>query len=183
MKECAFLVAAGFGVGIPLLLASTRIIASQLFLAIDHSWRKATIGSTRVARCAGIQDAASATTARSAAEHAYVRASVRDTPYRKTPDPLQPMPWVGKNRVIANAPDVPTATPASVTRSVSRSTSLAIPVRAAPSATRMPISLVRSVTEYAVTPNTPTTASINANPPNEARRVMSGRRSVSDSEL
>jgi ABC-type antimicrobial peptide transport system permease subunit len=31
MKECALLVAAGLGIGIPLTLASTRIIASQLF--------------------------------------------------------------------------------------------------------------------------------------------------------
>ena len=46
----------------------------------------------------------------------------------------------------------------------------------------MPISRVRSATEYEVTPKTPTTTNIMANPPNEAKSVMMGRRRVRDSE-
>ncbi len=46
----------------------------------DYSYRKATTGSTRIARRAGAHDAASTTLARSVAANKYVRLSVRETP-------------------------------------------------------------------------------------------------------
>src|SRR6059058_1014931 len=92
------------------------------------------------------------------------------------------MPSVGKKRVIANAQNVPTARPANATLRDSRKTKPAISWRAAPSATRIPISRVRSATEYEVTPKTPTTTNIMSNPPKEAKSVMMGRRRVRDSE-
>lgn len=45
-----------------------------------YSLRRATSGSTRMARRAGTQDAASTTHASSAAANPYVRLSVRETP-------------------------------------------------------------------------------------------------------
>src|SRR5580704_13257067 len=95
-----------------------------------YSWRNATIGSTRMARRAGTYPASVATAVRVRVTIAIVLGSFAETPKSICP-----------SRCAApSAHGIPTATPANVNSSVSRSTIPKIALRDAPSATRIPIS-------------------------------------------
>src|SRR5690348_14371955 len=78
--------------------------AGNFFFLTHHSWRRATIGSTRIARRAGIQHATRATTSRSAAVAANVSGSFA----------LTPNSWLATIFVDANAATIPTAIPGTI---------------------------------------------------------------------
>src|SRR5216684_2509156 len=109
---------------------------------LGYSYRKATKGSTKVARRAGKNDAATATSVRISATPPNVRGSYALTPYRK----------LLNRRVSANAARIPTPTPARANRKPSPTTIRKTSSGCAPSVTRIPISLVRCVTVYDMTP-------------------------------
>src|SRR5262245_4771658 len=108
----------------------------------DHSHRRAIIGSTFAARCAGIQQASSATAISSSGTAMNVTGSVALTP--KSSDFI--------NRVSAKEAANPIAMPASVSFIPCPVTILSTAPALAPSAIRTPISRVRCATEYAITP-------------------------------
>ena len=112
--------------------------------AVRHPYSdlSATRGSTRAARRAGTSAAARATSASSPATAPRVTGSLGFTP--KSSPPI--------TRVTASAPMRPSTTPANDSASVRRSTMRATSRPRAPSATRIPISRVRSATEYDSTP-------------------------------
>src|SRR5262245_18951998 len=107
-----------------------------------QSQRRATSGSTFVARRAGIQHASNATTISDNAITMNVSGSVALTPYSK----------LFIKRVAPYAASKPTTTPASASRSPCAMTSRSTSRASAPSAMRMPISRLRSPTANASTP-------------------------------
>src|SRR5262249_27188265 len=115
---------------------------TKVTIANDHSSASAATGATRGGRRAGRKPAATETTVSSAAAIANVAGSFGPTPNR-TPRARRPRP-------APAATPIATAIPVSVRPrpTISRSTRSAD----APSAMRMPISCVRSVTAYDITP-------------------------------
>src|SRR4029453_17989567 len=130
-----------------------------------HSLRSATSGSSRAARQAGTRHAAIATAVRRPVIEANVTGSVGETW----------MSTVLSTRLRPNAPRRPRPTPiASCTspwRRINQDTSFA----PAPSAIRTPISVVRCVTEYAITAYSPTDESTSAIRANNAKRLPKTR--------
>src|SRR2546425_2451113 len=108
----------------------------------DHSYRSATIGSTRVARHAGTQHAISATSANAAAAAASDTGSYGRTENSKLLSThVRPSDATSPTPSPANRSDIPC--PIASPRTSARE---------APSAIRSPISCWRCVTMYAVTP-------------------------------
>src|SRR2546421_4538650 len=127
-----------------------------------YSWRRATMGSTRMARRAGTYAAASVTSASRIATAANVSGSVGRT--SKSSDL--------RNRPSASAPAIPGANPSNTNFADSERISCRISPRAAPSATRIPTSRVRLETEQEITPTIPAAARISASAPNRLSRNM-----------
>src|ERR1039457_5812962 len=130
------------------------------------------MGSTRVARRAGIRQAPSATTPSIAATRANVAGS----------DGFTSNSRLVSNREAASAPANPAARPARMgpkARAIVRPRML---WRCAPSARRSPISGVRCATAYEITPYTPTTASARATLANSSRRAAWKRRWATEAE-
>ncbi len=96
------------------------------------------MGLTAAARRAGTNEATSATPKRSAVIVTKVHASSGSVSYRI---------W-SRNRVSAIAPPTPTASPTAVTAAPCATTDRITRAGGAPSASRTPISRVRSVTAY-----------------------------------
>ena len=107
-----------------------------------HSALRATIGSTFAALRAGIQQASNATISCRIAITVNVSGSVALTPKSKP----------CSNRVSAKAVSKPRPMPITINLMPCHKTSLRIALVCAPSASRMPISCVRSVTLPASTP-------------------------------
>jgi hypothetical protein len=99
------------------------------------------MGSTRVARRAGSQQAASATRPSSSATATNVHGSVAPTPKSTEVN----------TRVSASAPARPSATPSSTSLMLSPTTRCSTCSHQAPSAMRTPISWVRLATEKETT--------------------------------
>src|SRR5262245_32392858 len=109
---------------------------SSVFVRCDYSQRKATSGSTLAARRAGSITARAATTNISKAATARVRGSVGLTPNKR--DAIK--------RVTASDAGTPSAIPPSTSHRLSLKTIRSTPMGVAPSARRIPISLVRRAT-------------------------------------
>src|SRR3954453_2286706 len=133
----------------------------MLTLPVVYSYLNATIGSTFVALRAGPKQASSATDMSTTAAAANVTGSAGVNP--KSSDATM--------RVRAREATTPTATPIPAVNSPCPSTRPRMVLRLAPSAMRTPISLVRRVTEYAMTPYIPATASRSAVPANTPSRI------------
>ena len=95
-----------------------------------------------MARRAGTAQAASATIANNAITLAKTRGSSGRTPYIS----------VATTFCTDAAPTIPKIKPITTSSNPSRRTSLRMPARVLPSATRIPISRVRWATKYASTP-------------------------------
>ena len=106
--------------------------AERDYRGISYSWRSAIIGSTLMARRAGMQQAATATSVSETATAAKVSGSVGLTPNRR----------LLMKRVSASEVPRPMATPARVSFNPWETTSRRMPFGAAPRAMRMPISRV-----------------------------------------
>jgi hypothetical protein len=129
-----------------------KIRHSDFVIFSHHSVRIATMGSTRVARRAGNQQAISATTASANRAKLNERASNPPTPYSTLRNP-RPAPI---------APRIPIIKPARTSNIPCDRTRRKTSARYAPSARRMPSSRVRWVTVSAITPYNPTLASTSA---------------------
>jgi hypothetical protein len=66
------------------------------------------MGPTLAARRAGMSRAATTTKVKRKPDGKYLGLSVREIPYRKIPEPLDPIPYGGRKPVAAQAPSVPT---------------------------------------------------------------------------
>src|SRR5579872_988727 len=117
-----------------------------------YSHRKAVIGSTREARCAGRKPATAATPRRIEEETITAAGSFADTPNSMPVTSLPP----------ANATGTAMAMPIEISRSASPKIMRSTPLREAPKAIRTPISAVRRFTAYDWMPYSPTAASTNA---------------------
>ena len=105
--------------------------------AAGHSWRSARIGSTLVARSAGIRLASTATTMRNSAAPTMLTGSAGRT-------------WYSRGAIsgaAARAMAIPTAIPDIASNKPRLMTIRSTPRGSAPSAMRMPISRVRWLTE------------------------------------
>lgn len=120
------------------LMTMTRSISDSLdcFVKPAYSYRRATTGSTRVARRAGIQQAASATPINASVTATNVAGSEAFTPKSK----------LVIRRVSAKAAATPNTTPKKARRRPSLRTMRSTRPRSAPSAMRTPISRVRWLT-------------------------------------
>src|ERR1700679_2846960 len=114
----------------------------------NYSYFSATIGSTRIARRAGTQHAASVTTRTRIETPANVSGSVALTSNNR----------LDMNRVSASDAATPIAMPTTANLSAWAKTSRITCPRSAPSAMRIPISCVRCATLYEITPYIPTSA-------------------------
>src|SRR5262245_13834414 len=130
-----------------------------------QSARSAVIGSTAVARRAGTNAATTATATSSTADTTIVAGSAGSTPNSR--------PFRNRDSGIAAAP--PTARPMSAMAAPSPRIIRRISTRWAPSATRMPSSFVRWLTEKASTPATPTVAMTSASAANSPMSVAFSR--------
>src|SRR6185503_14250410 len=136
------------------------------------SYRSASIGSTFVARRAGTKLAARATPVSNTETATKVSGSVALTPNNN----------VDITRVTAIAPATPTATPISASVSAFPTTLLNTSPGRAPNAILMPISRVRWVTRYDVTPYSPTAAKTSARTANVASKTVLKRGVAADCE-
>ena len=107
-----------------------------------HSRRNATIGSTRVARVAGTQQASVTISENRTAAEPYVAGSRGVTPYN----------MLSRRRARNAAPPSPTSRPAANNPNPRRRINSRMARVSAPSAIRTPISDVRLATPYARTP-------------------------------
>src|SRR5258708_35945376 len=127
-----------------------------LVLTAGHySYLRATIGSTLAALRAGSSAASAATTIISMDAIEMVAGSVGLTPNNN--------PEMSRDATSANG--TPMAMPASTSNKLSRSTIPSMLARVAPSASRMPISLVLRAAVYDITPYNPRQASRTAKRP------------------
>src|SRR4030095_9875756 len=110
-----------------------------------HSYLKAFTGSTRQARRAGKRAAIKAVITKVKAAPAIVHGSCLETPKRT----------VSINRVNVNAAARPAAIPATAGISESLTIGRITADLCAPSATRIPISVVRHLTVYVIMPKIP----------------------------
>src|SRR5262249_27566350 len=120
-------------------------VSSLVFIlgnAGAYSHRSATIGSTFAALRAGIQHADKATNSNNAATAPYVHASVGRTSNNKS----------SIHRVRAKAADNPIATPIKANFKPGPTISSSTARDCAPKAIRTPISCLRCVTVYDITP-------------------------------
>src|SRR5436190_19280740 len=118
---------------------------SQVTRHFFHSARKATMGSTRVARRAGNHAAKNATTETSSTMAANVNGSDAPTPKRT----------LFNKRVAAEAPDTPITRLIATIARAGPTTRRKIEVFPAPRALRIGLSAVRGETEQACTPYIP----------------------------
>src|SRR5580698_7212035 len=132
---------------------------------LRHSCRRAIIGSTPAARLAGNQHATSATPTSPTATTAIVTGS----------NGLTPKSSVCISRVSSNAAADPIATPSTANLTPCPTIIPSTSRSSAPRAMRIPISFVRCVTEYEITPNTPTAASTSAITPNAPTSINVNR--------
>src|SRR6266850_700731 len=107
-----------------------------------YSYRSETIGSTRIARRAGIQQARQPTIRISAAPAENVHGSLDFTPYNS----------LAITRTAPSAPAAPSAAPHARRVSPCPMTIRSTSAGPAPNAIRTPISRVRRATEYDTTP-------------------------------
>src|SRR5262245_5892124 len=131
----------------------------------NYSDLSAIAGSTRAARRAGTPDARIATITSTAATPANTIGSLSLTSYS----------WAPNKPDNANAPAVPTASPASAGVRPVLIVHWTMSADLAPNAIRMPISFVRWPTTYATTPYTPIAASRSATTPNAPTSSVSTR--------
>ncbi len=110
--------------------------------AVFYSARRATSGSTFVARRAGMEHASSAMLTNMTAAATKVAGSVAVTPKSR----------LAITRVRATAAGIPMATPSSAKTRPCRTTSVNTSFRVAPRAVRIPSSWVRWATAYEITP-------------------------------
>ena len=148
----------------------TTFVNTSVMLHSDtgrtHSFRNVTIGSTFVARRAGIQQASE--------RHARQQQRDRHEGQRiGRADAVQQSLDQARERITAASK--PVARPRPVSNSPCLSISRNTSPRPAPSAMRMPISRVRRLTAYDITPYKPTPASSNAINPNRLVNVEAMR--------
>src|SRR6185295_8495658 len=141
------------------------LIAQFCAAAPVYSVLSAFVGEIDAARLAGMIAAKNAEIARAPAATDKASGSQLETPYS----------WAEIRRPAPMANGTPNSRPTSTRAEAPRRTSRTTFARSAPSAMRIPISLVRCATVYAVTTYIPTAASRRATIPNRPARLATAR--------